>query len=63
MKRLAPNQQPPSQPHAQRRTRAGVHTTTGLRAGGLVGSRNPHTLLPKDFQSEEKSHFWRWIFG
>ncbi len=65
MKRPAPNHQHASQPHTdnKRTVRAGIHTSTGTRAGGLVGHSNPHTLLPKDFQHEESRSFWGWLFG
>jgi hypothetical protein len=65
MKRPAPNHQPASQPHTNKRTaRAGIHTSTAIRAGGLVAQNNSPTLLPKDFQREEsRSSFWTWLFG
>ncbi|HEC83806.1 MAG: hypothetical protein DRR08_07410 [Candidatus Parabeggiatoa sp. nov. 2] len=59
MKRPAPNHQPASQPHTdnKRTVRAGIHTSTAIRAGGLVAHNNSPTLLPKDFQHEESRSF------
>jgi hypothetical protein len=65
MKISAQSHQPASQPHTnnKRIARSGIHTSTAIRAGGLVAQNNSPTLLPKDFQREESRSFWGWLFG